>query len=199
MGRARETNLWRETWSAATARGMWGLYHPAELTDYLVAGRQTYGQPWILFWDECRGFGDEREPHSLSVFRLEGGAILFVREVIWNRRADLSVLHQGAHTHTRVVTRAPTFQIRDAPADSVAFQSLLKAGTKFRLPIVWEQEEWVDTTDSGTRGFEIYTLDQPAAVLRLRWSSDVPSDWEPALRWIEQVRQFMADCLTKSA
>jgi hypothetical protein len=200
MGPQPDT-AWISSQESLHARAWWCLNHSGNLAPNVNQGRSFHGIPRLRLWDDARGFGNEGEPMTLTVFELfgEGGALEpVVREAIWQRRSDLYKLQENVQAFGKITSLTPTISLRDAPVPADRFLELLREATAFHIPVVWLPSTCTVTTDVGAVGFEFFSQDQPPAVLRLQWSDSRPASWEPVVEWFDRLRAFLAACLSGS-
>jgi hypothetical protein len=189
---------WRASWESLHGRAWWYLNHSAELPPSVSGGRPFHDIPRLRLWDDAMGFQCGAEPTTFTVYELfadDHHREPVVRKAVWQRTADLSRAHQESTQSGRPVTFKPTFAVRDAPVPAEQFASLLEEAVGFRVPVVWFSDAESVTSDVGNQGFEFFGRDQPAAALKLEWSSVTPPDWDPVIRWYRRLRQFLERCL----
>jgi hypothetical protein len=193
----RNDDPWHASWEAMYALAWWHLNRSLELCPLEVEGRPFHCDQRLRLWDDARGFGCGSEPMTLTVFEpaASAGKNPVVRKASWNRSPDLDRLHKSVRLANQVVASKPTFLVQDALVPPDPWAALLDEAAGFRVPVVWGSGGWTRYMDVGSRGFEFFTNDSPPAVLRLEWSMEVPTSWEPVVAWVARVRKFLEACL----
>jgi hypothetical protein len=90
-----------------------------------------------------------------------------------------------------IVMLPPTVGERYAPVPRERLSNLLREACAFRLPVTWPNARESVTSGGGSVGFEFFSRDQSPASLRLAWSFETPSAWQPVTDWHERLRQFL--------
>ena len=193
---------WRASQEMINARAWWYLDHCSGLPPSVSHGKPFHGLPRLRLWDDAMGFCCETEPTTLTVYELFADDYRrepVVREAIWQRSGDLDRVREEVGRSGRLVVCKPTILVRDAavPADHLA--ALLAEAAVFRVPLTWSSDTESVTSDVGGQEVEIFSQDQPPAVVSLEWSHDTPPVWEPVLKWGGRLREFLEDCLCGNA
>jgi hypothetical protein len=186
------------SWQAISALAWWRLNRSGELNPTVGHGRDFHGAQRLRLWDDAMGLGGGSEPMTLTVFRpmFSETSDPIVREAIWQRSVDLDRLFKEIRDAKDVVAFRPSITVRDAPVPYERFSPLIEEASNFHLPVVWFGDRAALTLDVGSVGFEVFGDSQPPAVLRLEWSIDKPTSWEPVIAWHSEVRTFLEGCLT---
>jgi hypothetical protein len=141
---------------------------------------------------------DENEPSTLTLFepgsnRIDGPV---VREAVWHSLSDLRKAHSLAKETGVAVVVQPTISVRDALLPKERLKPLLARGERLELPIAWHDEGIGCAIDVGSEGFEFFSKHNPPTVLRLEWSTDMPTiGWSAVINWGREVREFLKECL----
>jgi hypothetical protein len=170
-------------WERLEALAWWRLNHAASLEPAIPAE-----YPLLRLWDDAGGFAYPTVPSTLTVFsvRVDEGAELVVREARWDATANLS----AEETPTD-----PTIAIRDGRVDGAELDAALREAAGLRLPLVSPDRLVGVTSDVGAVGLELFTEDQPPAVLRLQWSHGTPAEWGPVIEWAGRLRGLLERAL----
>ena len=178
------------------------LNRSGELNPIVGRDRDFHGIQRLRLWDDAMGFGSELQPMTLTVFTPVSSKdrAPIVREAIWQRSMDLDRLFKEAQDAKDVVAFKPTITVRDAPVPLMRFSALIEEASKFELPVAWFCDRAGSTLDVGSVGVEFFGSSYPHAVLRLEWSIERPTNWEPVIAWHWKARKFLEACLsTKGA
>jgi hypothetical protein len=184
---------------ALYARAWHALKLSACLPPSLSDERPFHGIPRLCLWEDKSGWYVEgARPYTLTVFELfaeDYSRYPVVREAAWRRDDDMAALQAEVERSEKAAVIDPTFAVRDGDVPSAEFAASLREATSFRVPLVWLSISASCTTDVGSAGFEFFSRDQPAAVLRLEWSFVMPESWRPIVGWVEKMRNFLIGCL----
>jgi hypothetical protein len=194
-------DFWHGSHKAITALAWWYLNNSRELLPISGEAKKLHGAVCLKLWDNALGFGSENEPTTLTVYELfdnSNGKSLLVRQATWHSRDDLPAIWELVQKSNARVMYTPTISYRDAVLNSEHYLQLMKDAANFSIPFVWSQDEECCTTDVASRGFEYYSRDFPPAVLRLEWSVDTPSEWNPITAWVDQVENLLLNALDQS-
>jgi hypothetical protein len=186
------------SWQAISALAWWRLNRSGELNPPVGHGQDFHGSQRLRLWDDAMGLGGGSELMTLTVFRhmFTEECDPLVREAIWRRSIDLDRLFEEIRDAKDVVAFRPTITVRDTSVPYERFSTLIEEASDLHLPVVWFGEGATYSTDVGSVGFEVFGDSQPPAVLRLEWSIDKPTSWEPAIAWHNEVRKFLEGCFT---
>lgn len=190
--------LLRESGTALAARAWDALKRSAYLPPSSSGDRPFPGLPRLLLWDDAKSFGDERDPFTLAVYELYAEHLRrypVVRQATWRGRADWASLEKAVRRRWRVIFHEPTIEVRDASVPTADFAALMSEAASFHVPVLGFSDVESVTTDIGAVGIELFSREQPPAVLRFQWSWDCPPTWRPIVEWHARMKNFLLGCL----
>lgn len=187
--------LVRWTCELINIRAWWALKHSAELPPSISGDRPFHGIPRLCLWSDVAGTCADNTASTLCVFEVFGTDNItrypVVREAIWQRGNDLRDVRCATEQKRMRAVIDPTISVRDGHVPPNELEDLLREATSFHVPAVWLKDTGAVTTSGGTFGVEFFSREQPAAVVRLEWSSSMPPTWAPIIGWTERMRRFL--------
>ncbi len=152
--------------------------------------------PSARLWDDAGGWTDNL-PYTLTVFRSSDESMRCRHAILDDQKTAIKQrLIQFFENEGKIQFYEPKISVRDADIPFDLFHQHLQAIASHRIPAIVLQppKHYSVSSDVGSIGFEYFSQDQPPAGIKYQWSCEFPSEWQPLLESINQLREFLLSC-----
>lgn len=175
---------WRELRSTDARHAQWKVGGEGEL----IQGYRS-----LRVWTDPSP-GDD--PTSWTTFQPDDGADLaMAREVVWQRSHDWRRFDNWSADPAKPFETSPTISVRRANVSMRTLTDLILQAAAIRVPITAMRDGRSVTSDAGSEGVEIFSADDPPAILSFQWSWELPEGWRPFAEWAVELMRILKGCV----